>query len=141
MKRFLSVVLICLVTMSGFAENNLKGAFKNLGQSIKGVVKETGDVFKDFYAEMKPLFDKTIKDFNKEVMPLVNKKVKELEEWLKNAKKEDLPKIQKQLQLMINRLNEVLTENPDKKTKKEIDKSLKKLDKLNNQVSKEIKEI
>ena len=141
MKKILSVVLICFVAMSGFAESEVKGAFKNLGNTLKGALKETGNAFKDFYTEMKPLFDKTIKDFNKEVMPLVNKKVKELEEWLKNAKKEDLPKIQKQLQLMINRLNEVLTENPDKKTKKEIDKSLKQLDKLNQKVSKEIKEI
>ncbi|MBO5288531.1 MAG: hypothetical protein IKA37_07745 [Spirochaetales bacterium] len=141
MKRFLSMMLICFVAMSGFAENDVKGAFKKLGNTVKGALKDTGDAIKDFYHEMKPLFDKTVKDFNKEVMPLVKKKSKDLEKSLKKAKKEDLPKIQKQLQIMIKRLNEVLADNPDEKTRREIDKSLKKLDKLNNQVSNEIKEI
>ena len=30
MKRFLSMMLICFVAMSGFAENDVKGAFKTV---------------------------------------------------------------------------------------------------------------
>lgn len=138
MKRFLCVLLICFVSVASFAKNNMKNAFKDLGTSLKDVFKETGNALKDFYEEMKPLFEETTENFDEEVLPLVNEKIKELEESCKKAKKEDLQKIQEQLQAMIDRLNEIDKEETDKDTKGEIDKSLEKLDKLNQKVSKKI---
>lgn len=141
MKKFFCVLLICLTSVACFAKDkksDVKEAFKDLGNSLMGVLEEAGGAFKEFYVEMKPLFDEVSDNFKDEVMPLVNKKIKELKKMYKKAEKEDLPKIQKQLQAMIDRLNEIYEEEDDKKTKDEIDESLEELDKLNKKVLKKI---